>query len=644
MKLANLKLAALVILAVFSISPLAGVAHAAQAAPLVATTQISGNPNICGGGHYGGTLNIAYGGDPGSFNRLISHSTVTAMISTQMDSTRLLAYGPGWVPINQLASNYSVTPDGKTWTFHIPNNITWSDGVPFTSQDIKFWYLALAGKLPGTAPTSTGSVFVQQNMTSITTPDNYTVIFNFNSFTPSALFSYINGDTPVAPQHLYPAGQNISLSTQATSPVGIGPFEFTSYTHGQNVILSKDPTYWKAGLPCLDSLNYQIIPDQQTAVNALLAGQVNYISEELGVPIAQLATINNTKGFEAKVLPEPTVYRLAINQRPDAVAAHPWLANLQVRTAIASAIDRTGIVSTVFHNFTTTNWGPVPRSMAAFYDPKIDSLAPKYNVTLANKMLDQAGYPRAANGTRFSADMPYLPDAGVDQAAQIIKAELAQVGININIIALDRNAYLNTYEYDKSGLGTTPFDIMGATVGPDPLNLNSQYLSTQTAAVGGFNTIWYNSSSADKYLLMGSSTNDLKTRQAAYYNASETIAKDMDWISLFNGFRTFAWSTNFAGFNNYGPNAYYATLGNIYSVNAPISGTPASTSTSSRTASSSSASTSNSQTTSTSATSTTSSTSNAGGSSVTTYLVIGVVLIVIVVGAGLFLRSRSKTG
>lgn len=517
---------------------------------------------------YGGTLRIAYGADPTTFNRLVYHGSSMAGISINLVGGRLLTYNPDYSgPVPEMAQSYDVTPDGKTYTFHLRQNITWQNGEKFTSRDVKFYFDALGGfRSEQTGKTANSAVMAAQQLQSIDTPDNYTAVFHFGKFTLPATFAGITGDSAIGgPASLY-IGKPVAQSTIGTNPVGAGPFKFVEYVKNDHVTLARFDNYWKKCLPYLDQIIFKIIPSQQTALNALQAGEVDYIHENLGVPFSEVTKLRSSPNYDVQSFQVLASPRLVFNFRPEGVKKYPWLANVKVREAFGHAIDIQGIISKVFYNLTSPSWGPVPKGMPQWYSPKMDQMAPKYDPALANKLLDDAGFPKGSDGVRFIGDIGYQPLPGWDLVAQVIQQNMRQVGVTININSMDMATYLNTYEYNAKGMADHALDIMSGGVGPDPVKLNDYYWYTPDNK--GFNIGFYNNTAAFSYLDKGASTVDANERQQWYYKFAEAYAADYPFIWLYNDFNIRAWNkASFKGFRelNAGrPQYFYAPIEKVW--------------------------------------------------------------------------------
>jgi peptide/nickel transport system substrate-binding protein len=326
----------------------------------------------------------------------------------------------------------------------------------------------------------------------------------------------------------------------------LGPFKFVEYIEGERIVYERFDNWWQKDLPYLDRIIYKIIPTPESALLALEAGEVDLISAYVGVPSADVERLMASDEFAVQSALTPRNTRLVFNFRDEAIQKHPWLDDVDVRKAFAHAIDRQGIVDTVWAGLTDTVWGPVPKAMDFYHNPIMDEMEPEYDPALAEQLLDDAGYERGVGGIRFSADVVFLPRGHYDWVLEIIKENLADVGIDLNIIVYEYSTWLETFSYAPDGLKDVPLAMFDGSVGPDPGLLNFYYMSTP--AEGGQNNAFYNNTEAFNLLNLGSSVADPQERQQYYYDFAEVLAEDYMNVWLFNYFVSRAWNTEFAGF------------------------------------------------------------------------------------------------
>ncbi|MGV8853928.1 MAG: ABC transporter substrate-binding protein [Devosia sp.] len=315
-----------------------------------------------------------------------------------------------------------VSEDGKTMqiTYKLRDGVKWHDGEPFTSADVKYTWEAV--KDPAfIAESKNGSAEVE----SIDTPDDLTVIVNYNTILPtfaSTLFTF-----GIMPKHLL-EGTDLNTSSYNETPVGTGPFKVNEFVRGQYVETVRNDDYWRTAdngdkLPYLDSIVFKMIPDTNTLITQLKSGEVNMV---VSTPYSQASQIQGIDGIEVVQGPQLSWQHLDFNFK------RPSLADIAVRKAIAMAVDRNVIIKAQ-GGFPKVIKSPVV-PVFDFYDPNTPEIA--YDPEAAKAMLDEAGYVAGGDGVRAKGDerlsyafMVQSGRADDELAQQVIIAMLKAVGI-----------------------------------------------------------------------------------------------------------------------------------------------------------------------------------------------------------------------
>ncbi|WP_443678677.1 ABC transporter substrate-binding protein [Paraburkholderia unamae] len=375
--------------------------------------------------------------EPGQLTTAFDTQLATGVVSTNIFDG-LMSYDAGGQPVPSLATSWQTSPDGKTLTFHLRHGVKWHDGVALTSADVRYSALHVWKEVH-----PRGRVTFAE-LQDVKTPDPFTAVFLFAHPSP-VVMSVLNAmEAPVLPAHLY-EGTNVLTNPYNQKPVGTGPFMFEKWQHGDYVVLKRNPAYWDTGKPYLDKLIFRIIPDSGARAAMLESGEAQYAPHSL----IALQDLQRLKGENLKVETRGYAWSspfltLEINLR------NPVLKDLKVRQALAHAIDRDGLVKLIWFGLGKPATGPVPSSVSQFYTPDVTRYA--FDPAAADKLLDEAGYPRKANGVRFTLREDYMPFNNFDRSAQFIKQNLKRVGIDVIIRAQDVAGHLRsvygTYDYD----------------------------------------------------------------------------------------------------------------------------------------------------------------------------------------------------
>ncbi len=313
-----------------------------------------------------------------------------------------------------LAESWSVSPDQKTYTFKLRAGVSFQNGEPFTATDVKFSF----GRDAAEGSTNKQKA-VYANIAAIDAPDPLTVVLTLKQVNANFLFN-LGENTGVI---LEPK----SAATDATHPVGTGPFKFDSWVKGATITLTKWPRYRDAAAITLERVSFRIINDPAAQVAGLLAGDID--------AFPRFGALDSLKQFEGDARFTVTIGStegktlLAINNK-----RKPF-DDVRVRRAIAAAIDRKAVVSGA------SNGMGVP--IGSHYTPSdpfyvdLTGLSP-YDPARAKALLKEAGVSLPLTVTLKLPPPPYARQGG-----QIVAAELAEIGINARIETVEWAQWLD---------------------------------------------------------------------------------------------------------------------------------------------------------------------------------------------------------
>ena len=243
--------------------------------------------------------------------------------------------------------------DGLRGTIKLRPNITFSDGQPFTSDDVAFSLKAAYDDKAGSGLKQ--ALEVSGKQLQITTPDPLTAVITFPS--PFAVGLRILDNLPILPRHKLGAALAAGtfatawgLDTPPSEITGLGPFVLSEFVRGQRAVLTRNPRYWRTSadgtaLPLLDRVTIQIVPDQDAELLRLEAGQSDMSSTEMRpsdyAPLKKDAAANRIKLLDLGGGYDMDTFW--INQSPGAFAGDPrasWIQKDELRHAISMAVIR----------------------------------------------------------------------------------------------------------------------------------------------------------------------------------------------------------------------------------------------------------------------------------------------------------------
>ncbi len=380
----------------------------------------------------GGRLVVAADSEPKNLNPAVVASNGVFFIASKVVEPLAEASFDGKDGLApRLATSWEGSADGLSVTFKLREGVTWHDGTQFTSADVAFSALKVWKPLQNLGR------LVFANLATVETPDPATAIFKFSKPTPFQLIrNALPAVTAVVAKHIYENSADIAADPANAKLVGTGPFKFVEHKAGEYYRLARNESYWGEGQPKLDEIVYRVLPDRAAAAGALEADEIQ-LAAFSQVPLADLDRISKVDGIKVYSTGyEGLTYQLVveINHR------RKELADLKVRQAIAHAIDKDFVVKTIFLGYAKPSTGIVPQNAPEFYTPDVETYP--FDVAKANALLDEAGYPKAADGKRFSLKLlpaPYFSET--KQFGDYLRQALAAVGIDAEIVNNDAAAH-----------------------------------------------------------------------------------------------------------------------------------------------------------------------------------------------------------
>lgn len=383
----------------------------------------------------GGIVTVHMGAEQRILNPALRASTGVYVITSKIMEPLVDLDAEG-KPVGVLATNWTTTPDGKTITFKLREGVTWHDGKPFTSADVAYTALELWKKHLNYGST------LQLYLDAVETPDATTAIFKYSRPMPLGLLLRAMPDLGyIAPKHVF-EGTNVLENPANTAPIGTGPFKFVQYERGQFIIAEKNPNYWMKGFPHLDRIVWRFITDKAASTAAMEAGQVQ-ISPYSSLPLSDLDRLKKDARFEVTTKGNEGN---AVNNTIEFNFRRKELSDVRVRRAIAHALDVDFFCSNFLYGLGKRGTGPIPTSSPDFYPTGTPQYA--FDKAKADALLEEAGFKKGADGTRFSVRLLPAP-WGEDIAlwATFVQQSLSAVGIKVEVVRLDAPGFLtNVYK------------------------------------------------------------------------------------------------------------------------------------------------------------------------------------------------------
>jgi peptide/nickel transport system substrate-binding protein len=445
-------------------------------------------------------------------------------------------------PIPGLATSWDTSPDSLVYTFHLKAGVTWSDGQPFTADDVKFTIDTIRDP-------KTQSPFKSQwdLLSAVDVVDPLTVRVTLSQNLCSFLLT--NMTQAIVPKHILASSSDINTDAFNTSaPIGTGPFVFKEWKKDDHATLVANVNYWQ-GAPKIQQWSLRVVKDAAAVVAGLKTGELDY------------ATFDPDFLDDLSQQPNLTIISSA-NRSYDYLASNldrPPFDDARVRQALAASLDRTQFVQKVLYGQGQVIDSPVLPSSWAF-NAQVPRLA--YNLDGARKLLADAGWSPGTDGTLQKDGKPFALTITTNSgnkmreaAAVIAQDQYAKLGIKTDIRLLELNAFLDSIQKNHD------FDVIvyGRALNVDPDQVN---IWSSSAYPGGENYGHYRNPQVDQALSQARTVPGCAqaTRKTLYDGFQTQVANDQPATFLYN--RTTLTAVN-KRLHGLAPGAWVRTAWNI---------------------------------------------------------------------------------
>ncbi len=427
----------------------------------------------------------------------------------------LLQFSPTLEPMPELARSWTISPDGKVYTFALQPNVKFHDGTPMTAEDVIFSVTKFHVEL---APRARA---IFSLIDTATAPDPLTVVFTLKQpFEPFLLMFDVTACAIVSKAAF--DGQDYRQAPAVQRPIGTGPFRFVEWQRGNFIRLERFADYWKPNQPYLDAIIFRIVPDSQSRRLAMETGQ------------AVLAHSNDIEPFDVP----------ALRGRPNLEVMTPgweyfsplaWietnhrvapLNDVRVRRAMSQAIDRNFITQRLWFGINKPATSPVASS-TKFHDSSV-ALLP-FDPRAAMALLDAAGLRPNAQGVRATIKHLVLPYGEVwSRLAEYLRQAMRGVGIDLQLESTDAGSWarrIGAWEYETSVNFVYQF-------GDPTLGVERTYVSSNIQRVTFTNTGGYSNARVDALFAEARGAADPAVRRRAFSDVQKLLVEDMAQIWL----------------------------------------------------------------------------------------------------------------
>jgi peptide/nickel transport system substrate-binding protein len=474
-------------------------------------------------------LRISLSINPIQLNGVLAQNAMETFVEGLIDSVLVTLDShhnevPDLATVVPTLANGGISKDGLTITYHLRHGVTWHDGAPFTSRDVKFTWQAIMNPANNVV-TRRG----YDQVASIDTPNDFTVVMHMKRvYAPAIDTIFGESDLPlrILPAHLLAKYPNLNQVPYNAAPVGTGPFKFARWLRGDRIVLTANPTYFR-GAPKLKQLTLFISSNDETTRAQLLSHEVDLALQMSGAAYRSLANEPNV----VRQLGVAPVYSAILFN-----TLRPPLDDVRVRRALVLGMDRARITQNV-----TFGIGRVAvADLGPFYWAFDSSLQPvPYDTNQAKALLDAAGWHsgpdgiRVKNGERLSLQLIF---GRGNETARSIAAQVQQMYKAIGVdIALKNYDFALMYAAAENGGivegGKFDLTLYSWVSGADPDN-SSQWTCAAIPPAGN-NITHYCSPEMDSAQRLALSTFDRNVRKKAYARIESLLLRDAPGAFLY---------------------------------------------------------------------------------------------------------------
>src|SRR5581483_10966421 len=442
----------------------------------------------------GGTLNAALTGEPDSLDPAKSEIYTGAQVYDNIFSKL--------VDLDEHGRFYGVLArkwrqvNAKTWVFDLRPGVLFHNGQPFTAADVKYTFERILNP-----KTASGYASL------------YTVISRVEVVSPHRVAFHLK--TPFGPflTNLADNGEIVNRKAIASSknparnPVGTGPFQFVEWAQGDHVTLKRFDRYFEHGKPGLDRINFRLLPVDQSRIDALQSGQLNWVD---AIPLQLVAALKKNPSY--------TYVGSTLSGIPDFLSMNtrkPPFDNRALRQAVAWALDRTEIRAVAYFGAGEIGSEEVPTG--SVWHDHADPYAKGPDLVKAKALLAKAGHPKGL--TVHYLGLPQYPE--LLKTGEVVRDQLKKIGIDMQIEQVDVSVW-----FDRFSKGDYEITSAYQERSIDPDNFYSLVLKSGAP----INTTFYSNRAADRLIEAAArETNQLK-RKALYTQLRRIVFRDVPLI------------------------------------------------------------------------------------------------------------------
>ena len=399
--------------------------------------------------------------------------------------------------------------DPVTYIFHLRHGVRFHDGRPLTSADVKFTFDSI---LDGTVKTPKRGTF--RMLRSIEAPDDSTIVFHLREPFASFLWNLTKPGIGIVPR-----GSGTEI---AQHPIGTGAFRFIDAITDQEIVLERNTGYFEdvgktaAELGNVDRVRFRIVPDAIVRALELRKGSADVTINSLSPDM--VVTLSKERGIIADEQPGTSIAYIGFNLED------PILAHREVRRALAYATDRATLIKYLQRGQARAASSLLPPNHWA-YDPDVQQY--DFDPGRAERLLDEAGFRRGANGLRFRLEFKTSTEEYARLLSEAIADEWKRVGVAIELRPLEIATYYA--DLQRGSFQVSTYRWVGGNSDPDIFEL---VFSSKKIPPDGANRGRYRNPKLDTLLDQARMEMDREKRKELLWEIQKIVAEDEPYINL----------------------------------------------------------------------------------------------------------------
>lgn len=461
----------------------------------------------------GGTVVRRMESDIATVNPVLATSKYDRMVDNYL-FTPMVYLDASLRPVPGLAKSWDISPDGRSYTFHLNEKATFSDGTPVLASDV-LWTLTKVTDPEGGAAELAG-YFETLDLSKSKALDPHTVLLTFKEPLAAQLVKFNELNT--LPEHVYSKGD--FKNDYNLKAVGSGPYRIVKLDPQKEIILERREDYW-GQKPYLKTVVMKVLTDFATAWNAIKRGDIDETNISSDVWLMESRRPEMQRKFDFLRFYSLSYNFIGWNEK------NPLFQDKRVRRALGMCLDVPSIINNLYHGTARAMSGPFTPDEYP-YNPAVPVLT--YDPLGAKELFNNAGWFDTNNdgvldkgGKPFKFDLYVFAGSPVGaQVGQIFQQELKKAGVQMNIVQLDPAQLL------KQVLGGQYEAVyMGWQLDAEP-DLYQVFHSTQTPPKGQ-NFVYYNNPVADQLILQGRGELNFAKRKAILQQLHAVLTADQPY-------------------------------------------------------------------------------------------------------------------